>query len=285
MLFICLSLAPELISALLGSATLLLLMATGRTLRGTTLTAARWWAIGSILFLLSVELIIWLLVPSGGRQVTLRYVAAIVGFCPMMAVLGAKRPQHTAWQLIVFSLWIVLALPAAEAYFVRRGAAVQIHDTRGWFLWVLIAIGCLNYLGTRNGLAVVMAAVAQVMLLGEHLPLWRRSTESLDVSIALGLLLAATLLVVVRSNPTPAADRLDRKWAAFRDRFGTFWSLRVAERFNVQATSQGWPLQLGHYGLQSVEPEIDETDVPRAAEEFLASLLSRFEKQSPRPGR
>lgn len=282
------SIPPELAAAVPGSATLLLLLTTGRSLRGTTLTAARWWAIGSVLSLLTVEILLWKNVPPGGRQLTLRYVAAITTFCPMMAVLGAKRPQHNAWQMIVLSLWFILVLPAAEAYFVRRGAAVQIHDMRGWFLWVLIAIGCLNYLGTRHGLAMALAAAGQVVLLGEHLPVWRRSADAQQVAIALGLMLVATLLVVLRSPPSPAGGRIDQAWTAFRDRFGTFWSLRVAERFNAQAKTQGWPCQLGHYGLRTIEglpadaptSAYDEANVPAEAKQLLASLLSRFDNSA-----
>ena len=41
----------------------------------------------------------------------LDFAAAMIVFCPAMALLGAKRPQDKPWQLIVLSLWGILALP------------------------------------------------------------------------------------------------------------------------------------------------------------------------------
>jgi hypothetical protein len=270
-------------STLCGVLTVVLILILLRELRGTTLTAALWWAAIAVAAIATVEFVDvdGSTFFTTGSKMTLRYVAAITTFCPMMAVLGAKRPQHGAWQLIVLSLWCVLALPAAESYFVRRGAAVQIHDARGWFLWILLVTGCLNYLGTRHGLAVLLAAIGQLILLGEHLPVWRRPVTSAGVAAAMTLFLGAALLVWIRcenrfglrrqrnlpANPNDA-------WTAFRNLFGTFWALRIMERFNAQARLNHWSVELGYYGLRPAAATAG--NLAGEPRQFLRSLLSRF---------
>ncbi|MES1213155.1 MAG: hypothetical protein ABUL64_01075, partial [Singulisphaera sp.] len=84
-----------------------------RYVRGTTLVAPWCWAIVAVALVAAVDGAA-LLSGSGMTPAWLsaaRYLAAIATFCPLMAVLGAKRPQDRAWQLIVLALWFVLALP------------------------------------------------------------------------------------------------------------------------------------------------------------------------------
>ena len=47
--------------------------------------------------------------------------------CPGMSLLGAKRPQHRVWQLIVASLWMVLLMPALSARLARPGSLPDVH--------------------------------------------------------------------------------------------------------------------------------------------------------------
>ena len=273
---------PGMVTTLLGALTIALILVCARRLRGTTLSAALAWAMCAVCAIGLAEFFnaCGSIVTGSGAQSTLRYVSAITTFCPMMAVLGAKRPQHRAWQLIVLSLWCVLALPAAESYFVRRGAAVQIHDARGWFLWILLLTGCLNYVGTRHGVAVLLAGAGQVILLGEHLPGWRRPVTATGVMMAMALFLIAALLVLIRSErrirwrQRSAARDLNDLWSEFRNLFGAFWALRIRERFNAQARLNKWPVELGYYGFRpAAAAGGDLADEPR---EFLRSLLSRF---------
>jgi hypothetical protein len=94
----------------------------------------------------------------------------------------------------------------------------------------------------------------------------------------MGLFLAAAILVVWRSRPKGAFDDPEEAWLGFRDRWGTFWSLRVAERFNAQAAVNGWPCRLGHSGF--LDPNGERLAAPREmradAKRLLRSLLSRF---------
>src|SRR5438132_5998673 len=92
-------------------------------LRGTTLLAPWWWSLFSLAAVMSVETMLGS--SSAGGDVrwapAARYAAAVTTFGPIMAVLGAKRPQDRAWQFIVLSLLVVLALPSGEALAFRDG--------------------------------------------------------------------------------------------------------------------------------------------------------------------
>ncbi len=99
-----------------------------RSLEGTTLRAPWYWTLAAVV------------APGRGRVFRravplsashVRYLAAVATFCPLMAVLGAKRPQDRPWQFVVLSLWIVLALPGLQAWFSRPHAARSICTARG----------------------------------------------------------------------------------------------------------------------------------------------------------
>src|SRR5262249_36481088 len=127
-------------------------------IRQTTLIAAWWWALGAMVAWAGVELAA-LFSPSAGSVIApLRLAAHSLSFCPIIAVLGAKRPQHAAWNFVVASLWAIIALPAAEIFFLHRGQQIAIGDARGCFLWILIALGPINYLPTRFWLASLLLA-------------------------------------------------------------------------------------------------------------------------------
>ncbi len=74
--------------------------------------------------------------PAGGKPdpswaAPARYIAAMSTFSPIMALLGAKRPQDRGWQFIVATLWAILSLPACE--WLLFGGVAEIHPARFWF--------------------------------------------------------------------------------------------------------------------------------------------------------
>ncbi|MEK6233449.1 MAG: hypothetical protein N2C14_01960, partial [Planctomycetales bacterium] len=108
--------------------------------------------------------------PNEWRLPHVRYLAAILSLCPLTAVLGAKRPQHQAWQFVVVCLLLVLASPVAEAMVFSPGGALAVRGLRSWFLAGLVAVGIFNFAATRFWPSCLLAATGQILLIGEHLP-------------------------------------------------------------------------------------------------------------------
>ena len=248
---------------------------------GTTLIAAWAWAVVAWTAIVCVTAAQIFSDPSQGNWETLRYVACVGMFCPMMAVFGAKRPQHGAWQWIVLALWCILALPAGEA--LLYGHSLKIGAVRGWFLVVLMAMGLPNYLPTRYWLAAIFFCVSQAIFLGPYLPMniW----ASTDSGMLAGLSAGAISLVAGWASsglprwtfPTP----IQRLWLYFRDLYGAVWAVRVAQRFNATAEQSSWPVRLHWTGFRSQDAagtafgELLADLPPEAGREF-RSLLRRF---------
>ncbi len=258
-----------------GSLSILLLIWIGfRFLRGTTLMGPWAWAVISLCTLLVIRGPVATIDPQSSRQAALDYMAAISTLCPAVALLGAKRPQHRAWQWIVASLWLVLALPAAESLWLQR-STLQIHDARGWFLWLLILVGLTNHLPTRFAWPAFLFATAQVLLLMPHLPLLRSSTAA-SFTIVGPLLLVALVSVAWGLRRARRAEGDAAVWIDFRNGYGAAWALRVMERVNTMSHENGWDVELTWSGLVD-RPSSDPAAVQRAAgQRCLNSLLKRF---------
>lgn len=245
-----------------------------RTIADTTLGPAWWWTLASVASVGGLEL--YLSCRDAGSPpvsippwaVAARFAASVSTFCPAMSVFGAKRPQDRAWSLIVFSLWVVLVLPAGELLLLGRGTRLEVQGLRAWFLVLLLFLGWVNALPTRLGWAGSLAAIAQLGLLAEHWPLLGRpiSTELRIGAMACGvasLVLAAAWRPARPARPAcperlerpdslarPGCSPLDRAWLDFRDLFGLVWALRVAERVNAVSTQQEWGVSLGWHGFR-----------------------------------
>src|SRR4051794_207498 len=113
-------------ASVLTATGLLFLWLQRRAVAGTTLTAPWWWSVVSLLALALAEFVtaFWKS-DSDPSAAALRFIAATSTFCPLMALLGAKRPQDRGWQFIVFSLWVVLALPGLE--WLLFGGVQELH--------------------------------------------------------------------------------------------------------------------------------------------------------------
>src|SRR6188768_3774482 len=71
----------------------------------TTLVSAAWWTAATAAAIAGVELAHVAIPLDGTWLAPLRFCAAVLSFCPFVSVLGAKRPQHLAWNFVVLSLW------------------------------------------------------------------------------------------------------------------------------------------------------------------------------------
>jgi hypothetical protein len=252
-----------------------------RRLAGTTLRAPWWWAAISLTTAAIGEAAI--VISDAGDSAAaaqFRLAAGSLTFCPLVALLGAKRPQDRAWQFIVFSFWVILALPAAQVRLLRPDDPPSVHALWSWFFVVLIVVGLTNYLATRFFLAALLAAAGQATYLWTFLP-FAAHAES-QVTFEVGLALSGAALAVaafLAALPQHTREPLDRLWLDFRDQFGVVWGLRIAERINASAKMYGWNTQLNWHGFSTVvrgRSEAISSAAKAELEKSLRSLLRRF---------
>lgn len=278
--------SSTLLAVLLAALSLALLVWRRRALAGTTLMAPWCWAMASVVVLAAAEVLLTSVSANSEPRWAAhwRFLASATTFCPLMALLGAKRPQDRAWQFIVASLWMVAALPALQSLVYAPGRTLDLDTTWRWFLLLLIAIGAANGLPTRFWPSWLLFATAQGILFVTQLPISAAINGDTSVALALALIFLA-LLFVCLGLPRRVEFRqpFDRQWSDFRDAFGTLWGLRIAERFNAAATMYGWPVRLRWHGLERIstdqeQPAGDEHSCEQASSmrQVWHSLVLRF---------
>lgn len=250
-------------------------------LRGTTLVVPCWWFCGSLAALCAINA--WLaLRPAAVWHSHLRYAAAVTTFWPLVALLGARRPQDRAWQLVVLSLWIVLLLPAAEGILYSPETPLELSAAWQLFVLGLAAIGAANGLPTRRWRASILLLAGRLCLLAPSLS-WASALVTgsrLDVTAAgAGLMIAGLLFDALLPPRRRPAHAIDRVWLDFRDTYGLLWGLRLAERFNAASRQLGWRIRLRWTGLDC-EQGSRRIELPAetlaAARQNLEMLLRRF---------
>ena len=123
--------------------------------RGSTAVPAAFWSVAACLALaveMGARAAGGLADPATGAAARLAVVS--LSLCPAMSLLGAKRPQHGVWQLIVATLAVVLAMPAATALLMRPGSLPDLHLLGRCFMPLLVLVGWMNFAGTRRAAAV-----------------------------------------------------------------------------------------------------------------------------------
>ena len=271
--------APVASAALAGLACLaglLILFVRRRALGGTTLLAPWAWSVVALVAVAGAEIVVGLdaSLPLNWRM-GLRYAAAMATFTPIMALLGAKRPQDRGWQFIVLSLWAILALPSFE--WLLFGEIKELHPARLWFLLILVGVGAANGVGTRRWLSSVCYAAGQGALMAPFLSTTVAALPDSSAPLVGLALIAASYALPMRARDAQVnAEGLNRAWLDFRDAYGLVWSLRVAERMNASAAMYSWPVQLGWQGFHNREPSSGPVVAPAAVEESLRTLLRRF---------
>jgi hypothetical protein len=214
-----------------------------------------------------------------------RYTAAVGTFCPLTAVLGAKRPQDRGWQWVVASLWLVLLVPVAQAIASPGGAQLELFGAWRWLLLAFTAMGLLNYLPTRFALSALLVAAGQVVLLGGAAGDASALPAATRVAIGVGLFVAAWVCGETVSKwfgPPKSALPQTNRWLAFRDAWGSFWALRVLGRVNQTAELSNWPVRLQWSGLVPTDEAAPATTlappIEAALNQSLDTLLRRFER-------
>src|SRR5262249_3512281 len=138
----------SLLSVLLATFAAFVIVANLRSLQGTTLVAPVAWAVFSLIALAGAELIAWFS-PTADWLPHLRLTAAGTTFCPLMALLGAKRPQDRGWQFVVLSLWVLVAFYALTELAYRPHRPPELHSVVRWLLVApLVGMGLANHLFT-----------------------------------------------------------------------------------------------------------------------------------------
>ncbi|MFP6620858.1 MAG: hypothetical protein VB877_16050 [Pirellulaceae bacterium] len=255
-----------------------LLLLGWRRLRGSTLVAPWAWCWVGLWSLALAEMY-----RGGGLEGSTAWYFgfAVTTVLPGMALLGAQRPHDRIWQFVVVSLWVILVLPAVKNTLLEPGSIFQLHLAWGWFLWLLILLGLLNRIGTRYWLAALLVAVGQCLVLAGHLPWVKYELGGVGTLSALACFAVAILVVHLQVRGAPRSlTGFDRAWIDFRDRFGTLWALRVADRINTLAERQQWNVRLTWQGLRASSDENQSLclDVETAAvlHQNLKNLLRRF---------
>ena len=226
-----------------------------------------------------------------------RVAFAALSVCPVMSLLGAKRPQYGVWQFIVGSLAAVLALPAVSAVLINPGSLPNLHILGRCFLPVLVVVGWMNFVGTRRAVAVTLIALGHFGLIWPLLPgvefeaaLLQTTRDLMSISsmTAGGFIALVQAVLAGFKRGQVSVDgvqmlpgnkvfvsRMNTCFFALRETLGAAWTLRLVERFDLLATQRGWPVRLTFRGVQVQESSGDsvwQADADRAME----ALMKRF---------
>ncbi len=244
-------------------------------LRGTTLVGPWCWLWGSVIALAFVAFFKTQF-PTHDRLGTFEFLAATLTLCPMVAVLGAKRPQHRAWQFVVATLWIVSIIPAADALLFGNSNGVELHLVRRVFLAILIVLGLANYVCTRFGVLAVVYAIGQILMMHRSLLRFQSGFDIDCFDMGSWFVALSVILVCLAIPPRRSAVGWTAAWLNFRDAFGAAWALRVADRLNQAAKKLDWNFVLKWSGFNNPDNRHVDLSLHPAAERSFRMLLRRF---------
>ncbi|HRX79655.1 MAG TPA: hypothetical protein P5307_11375 [Pirellulaceae bacterium] len=253
----------------------------------TTLMGPWLWMLGSISVMGGTHLVaLFASSPSAGQSpnwcVASTFAAAASSFCPLMSLLGAKRPQDRGWHFVVISLWAILVLPVAESLLLRRGQMPDVQGARSWFMLILIGLGMVNSLPTRFWFPAILFGGGQLLMLANSVPFLREWVDASPTIFGFTCCCAACMITAqLASRSRRRQGSLTGVWRDFRDSFGLLWGLRVAEQINIAARTSGWPLALRWSGFvdeqgNSLDASSLPVDTQKSLHQVMQNLLRRF---------
>jgi hypothetical protein len=251
-------------------------------LAGATLTTAWGWMTATWLGWLVTAAAILIFRVRPEVQSQLLYGTAILGLCPGIAVLGAKRPGSGVWNLfILLPLLLVLGWPALTVWRWTGPKMLVVENPVLIGYLLVLVMGTGNYAGTRYAGAALLYAGSLLVLVAPATSLMRRSMtgNASMLTVATALLTLAALLAWRRSRQRDRRSTAEEQiWDDFRQSFGLVWGRRIEERLNAEAANEKWAAVVGPAGLEwTGEP--DEAERARTMERFrhhLNWLLRRF---------
>jgi hypothetical protein len=258
-----------------------------RSLRGTTIRVASWWALAGVTSWLIATVAAMFVVQQAGWVDTAHYVIAVVLLCPLIAVLGARRPSANVWNLFVLvPLILVLMWPVVASSDVLKGRPLELESPSIVAFCLVLVMGAGNYFGTLSGLPAFLFACSQVCLV---LPLWGHvpdffpdtQTARLVASfgVAWGIWLVKRRRIASRNWEGPALTKL---WLDFIDTYGMVWGKRVMDRVNEAAVHEDWSCRLELDGFSNADKSVDndpqtpDAESLRQAEPIIRWLMKRF---------
>lgn len=249
-----------------------------RLVRQTTLTTAWNWA---LIAWGAWEIAWWselFPIPLAVRD-QLWYAVAILGLCPPIAVLGAKRPGSRVWAAFVLvPLVLVFAWPAIVEWVYRSPPQrLQLETPMLLGYGLVLVMGYGNYLGTRHSLPGLLTALALGWLTWELAQSPQPDQSLQPIGPTLLLVLAAVVGIVFRSSP-PETAGWNRVWWDFQEAFGVVWAKRVMDRINQTARQEQWKAEWTEQGLTFSRDMTDDekTETLMQADHALRWLLRRF---------
>jgi hypothetical protein len=206
-----------------------------------------------------------------------RFLALSLTGAAGVAVLGARRPQAGAWNLVIVGLMAVMLLPLGENAFLGTPA---MDAPRIAFLAATLAVGILNYVPTRVVLpALILSGICAFECLALFSANFDPNPRIMDLA-HVSLLIVPWLALAFWHRPSGAGLVIDRLWLDFRDRYGVFWAQRVREQFNRSADNARLPGYLRWHGWEwdaGAGPLTDEQIGAMAV--LLKTLLKRFDDE------
>jgi hypothetical protein len=260
------------------------LAAAWRAAEGTALRPAVAWGFVALAFGTAAEGAALFEPVGGGRPAAghLAYFCTLAVLAALVSVLNARQPGGGAWGILMALLVLVFLIPWLEGPGLGRAPSplARLHLDNPWTLFygLLVLAGVTNYLPTRFGPAAAWLGLGLCL---EYLGLTRVVPTPAGLAAvwaAVPWTVAAAALTAerrARSAP-PARGALEALWFWFRDHWGVVWALRVLERFNRSAASNGWPFRLAWQGVVPAPGAKAVGEVPGEAAAVLKGLLRRF---------
>ena len=276
---------------LLGIVLLAVFSSTQR-LRNTTMRTASWWAFVGVSLWVGIAIAAVFGNAAAGWLDAAHYGVAVILLCPLIAVLGARRPSANVWNLFVLvPLILVLMWPVVASADVMKGRPLELESPTMVAFVLVLVMGAGNYFGTLSGFPAFIFACCQVCLV---LPLWgsvpdffmSKDTARLVAALSLGW---SVVLIKHRrvANEQWEGPALTKLWLDFIDTYGMVWGKRVMDRVNAAAVHENWGCRLELDGFavlsdsQETAPHSVQLIAPdattlRQAEPIVRWLMKRF---------